>query len=120
MRLVGGDYRHDRMPEGPYDLALLSAIIHQNDPRENEQLYAKIHEVLAPGGRLIVRDHVLEPDRTAPADGALFAVNMLVATEGGNCYTFEEIRGSLEAAGFGRVRLLQRDERMSGLVEATK
>jgi SAM-dependent methyltransferase len=120
VRLVGGDYRHDPMPDGPYELALLSAIIHQNDRRENEELYAKIHEVLAPGGRLIIRDHVLEPDRTAPADGALFAVNMLVATEGGDCYTFDEIRSSLEAAGFRQVRMLQRDERMSGLVEATK
>lgn len=120
VELVGGDYNRDSLPEGPHDLALLSAIIHQNSPEQNRKLYRKIHQVLAPGGRLIIRDHVLDPDRTTPADGALFAVNMLVATEGGNCYTFEEIRGDLEAAGFGAVRLLEPDERMSGLVEATK
>ena len=29
------------------------------------------------------------PDRTEPKDGAIFAVNMLVNTEGGSTYTFE-------------------------------
>jgi predicted O-methyltransferase YrrM len=120
VRLAGGDFYTDELPDGPHDLALLSAIIHQNDPDQNVALYRKIHDVLAPGGRLIVRDHVLDEDRTTPPDASLFAVNMLVATEGGNCYTLDEIREGLESAGFRDVRLLQRDERMSGLVEARK
>jgi SAM-dependent methyltransferase len=120
VRLVGGDFYRDPLPDGPHDLALLSAIIHQNDREQNVDLYRKIHGALAPGGRLIVRDHVLDEDRTTPPDASLFAVNMLVATEGGNCYTLSEIREGLERAGFHRVALLERDERMSGLVEAWK
>lgn len=118
--LAAGDFYEDDLPSGDHDLALLSAIIHQNSPEQNEALFRKVHHALVPGGRLVVRDHVLDPDRTTPADGSLFAINMLVATEGGGCYTFEEIRSGMEAAGFRDVRLLARDERMSGLVEGRR
>ena len=55
---------------------------------------------LEPGGRIVVRDHVLSPDRTEPLSGALFAVNMLVGTEAGNSYTEAEICDALRRAGF--------------------
>jgi hypothetical protein len=62
----------------------------------------------------------MEPDRTQPRDGAIFAVNMLVGTPGGNTYTYEEIYAGLEQAGFTRIRLLQKGEKMDGLVEGFK
>ncbi len=55
-----------------------------------------------------------------PVAGAIFAINMLVNTEGGGCYTFDEIREGPEEAGFIDVRLLQRDQVMDGLVEARR
>lgn len=115
--LVAGDFYQDPLPGG-HDLVLLSAIIHQNSPEQNEALYRKCLDALEAGGRIVIRDHVLSPDRTHPRSGALFAINMLVATPGGGCYTFEEIRAGLEAAGFERVRQLREDEQMDGLVEA--
>jgi predicted O-methyltransferase YrrM len=119
MTLVGGDFYRDEFPPG-HDLALISAIIHQNSPGENLDLYRKVFRALVPGGRIIIRDHIMEPDRTRPRDGAIFAVNMLVATQGGNTYTFEEIHTGLVQAGFVRIRLLQQGERMDGLVEGFK
>jgi predicted O-methyltransferase YrrM len=116
---VGGDFYRDDLPGG-HDLALLSAIIHQNSTAQNVELYRKVLAALAPGGRLVIRDHVMEPDRTRPAAGAMFAVNMLVNTTGGGTYTLDEIQRSLDEAGFIRVRLLQQGERMDGLVEAFK
>jgi predicted O-methyltransferase YrrM len=115
--LVGGDFEADELPAG-HDLAWLSAIIHQNGPSQNDALYGRIFRALAPGGRLVLRDHVMESDRTRPRAGALFAVNMLVGTAHGGTYTFGEIRAGLERAGFVRVRLLREGERMDGLVEA--
>jgi len=115
--LVAGDFYADELPSG-HDLALVSAIIHQNSPEQNLELFCKVYRALEPGGRIIIRDHVLEADRTRPRRGAVFAINMLVSTVGGNCYTFDEIRDGLERAGFERIRLLMRDERMTGLVEA--
>jgi predicted O-methyltransferase YrrM len=117
--LAGGDFATDPLPPG-HDLAFVSAIIHQNSPGENLALYRKIHEALVPGGRLIIRDHVMQPDRTRPRAGALFAINMLVGTARGGTYTFDEIAGGLRQAGFERVRLVQSGERMDALVEAFK
>jgi SAM-dependent methyltransferase len=117
--LVAGDFYQDALPGG-HDVALLSAIIHQNSPAQNLALYRKVLAALRPGGRLVIRDHIMEPDRTRPPAGALFAVNMLVGTSGGGTYTFEEVEQSLKEAGFVGVRLLQRGERMDGLVESFK
>ena len=59
---------------------------------------------------------MLEPSRTAPVAGALFAVNMLSATAGGNSYTMGEIQEDLESAGFAEVELVRRDEGMHSVV----
>ena len=119
VELVSGDFYKDELPKG-CDLALLSAIIHQNSPQENLDLYHKIHRALEPGGKVLIRDHVMDTDRTSPPQGTLFAINMLVNTEGGDTYTFDEIKDCLSAAGFGGIKLLREGERMDCLVEATK
>jgi len=117
--LVAGDFYKDELPKG-CDLALLSAIIHQNSPQENLNLYRKIHSALEPGGKLLIRDHVMDSSRTQPPQGALFAINMLVNTKGGDTYTFEEIKDTLEAAGFVEVTLVRTGEHMDCLVEAKR
>ena len=119
VRLVAGDFYRNELPGG-HDLALLSAIIHQSSPCENLDLFRKVFHALVSGGRIVIRDHVMAPDRTEPKDGAIFAVNMLVNTEGGSTYTCEEIRSWLEEAGFVNVRYLKAGERMDALVEAFK
>jgi predicted O-methyltransferase YrrM len=119
VRLQAGDFSQDELPRG-HDLAFVSAIIHQNSPEQNLDLFAKVFRALISGGRIVIRDHVMTSDRTRPKDGAIFAVNMLVGTTGGNTYTFEDIRDALTKAGFIRVRLLQSGEQMDGLVEGFK
>ncbi|MEJ2689171.1 MAG: methyltransferase [Deltaproteobacteria bacterium] len=116
--LVPGDFYKDPLPPG-HDLALLSAIIHQNSQEENKALYQRIHDALEPGGRIVVRDYVMSPDRTAPVEGAMFAVNMLAQTQGGSTYTYEEIADGLASAGFNRIRLIQ-TKGMFSLVEGFK
>ena len=117
--LIPGDFYAEELPSG-HDLAFVSAIIHQNGPEQNSELFKKVLRSLQPGGRIVLRDHIMEPDRTEPISGAVFAVNMLLATEGGNTYTFEELERGLTQAGFVRVRLIQKGEHMDGLVEGFK
>jgi predicted O-methyltransferase YrrM len=119
VRLVAGDFYEDELPGG-HDLALLSAIIHQGSPGRNVELFRKVLRAMVPGGRMIIRDHVMVPGRTEPKAGAIFAINMLVNTAGGSTYTFDEIRNWLEEAGFASVRLLKAGEHMDALVEAFK
>jgi hypothetical protein len=116
---VPGDYNFDDLPGGA-DLAWLSAVAHQNSREQNRMLFAKIHTALAADGALVIRDVVMDVSRTRPRAGALFAVNMLVGTEGGNSYTFSEYRDDLTAAGFTGIELLCQDEGMSSLICAKK
>jgi len=117
--LVPGDFYQDEFPHG-HDLAFVSAIIHQNSLEQNLDLFNKVFRSLNRGGRIIIRDHVMEPDRTHPKDGAIFAVNMLLGTLGGNTYTYEEIETGLSQAGFTDIHLLKKGEHMDALVEAFK
>ncbi len=114
---VSGNFYTDPLPSG-HDLALLSAIIHQNSPEQNLALYKKVWAALVPQGRLVIRDYVMKSDKTAPQSGAMFAINMLVGTPGGGTYTYEEIRSGLAEAGFENIRLIQEEDRMMGLVDA--
>ncbi len=114
---AAGDFYTDELPTG-CDVALLSAIIHQNSQEENIALFKKIERCLERPGILLIRDHVMEESRTEPLAGALFAINMLVHTKGGDTYTFSEIEGMLLKAGFSEVRLIKKGERMDCVVEA--
>ena len=62
----------------------------------------------------------MDDSRTTPVAGALFAVNMLVATEGGGTFTFEELREDLESAGFVQAAVPRRDAAMNSVVVARK
>ena len=117
--LVGGDYNADALPEGA-DLAWLGAICHQNSRQQNRDLFSKVHAALVDDGVIVIRDVIMDPSRTSPVGGALFAVNMLVATEAGGTYTFDEYSEDLNAADFDEVTLVHQDELMSSLIRAKK
>ncbi len=117
--LVSGDFYQDEFPDG-HDLAFVSAIIHQNSPEQNQDLFNKVFRSLNRGGRILIRDHVMEPDRIHPKEGAIFAVNMLLGTPGGRTYTYEEIKTGLFQAGFITINLLRKGEHMDALIEAFK
>jgi precorrin-6B methylase 2 len=119
VQLVAGDFLNDPLPQGT-DLAWVSAIVHQNSRAQNRRLFTHVLQALSPGGRIAIRDILMEENRTAPVAGALFAVNMLVATEGGGTFPFRELREDLEAAGFADAVVLHRDQGMNSIVVARK
>lgn len=119
VHLVGGDFYEDPLPQGA-DLAWLGAIIHQNSREQNRALLAKVYEALAPGGQVVIRDVIMDPSRTRPVMGALFAIMMLLATDAGGTYTFEEVSEDLSATGFIDATLVRRGEFMDSLIRATK
>jgi len=104
--LQPGDLTCDRFGEG-YDLVLLSNICHMLGPEENRDLLARAGAALAPGGRLVIQDFILDGSRTNPQPAAIFAVNMLVATAKGNSYTEQEYAEWIEAAGLTGVRRIE-------------
>lgn len=119
IRLVPGDFYADELPAGA-DFAWVSAIAHQHDRAHNRDLFRKVFAALRPGGRIAVRDMVMEPSRTRPTEGALFAINMLVNTETGGTFTFEEFAEDLQSAGFVEPELRIKTEDMRSVVMARK
>ena len=117
--LAAGDFDTDALPTGA-DLAWVSAIVHQNSRAENRTLFEKLHAALVPGGRILIRDIVMDASRTKPRGGALFAVNMLAATPGGGTFTFAELAEDLLAAGFTEAKQLREDEWMHAVVAARR
>ena len=119
VKLIAGDFATDALPPGA-DLAWVSAIVHQNSRAQNRALFAAVFRALTLGGRIAIRDILMEESRTQPVAGALFAVNMLAATEGGGTFTFAELREDLVAAGFAEVIVTRQDEAMNSIVVAKK
>jgi len=117
--LVPGDFYDDPLPGGA-DLAWVSAIAHQHAREDSRELFAKVREALVPGGRIMIRDIVMEPDHVAPPEGALFAINMLVATACGGTFTLDEFREDLQASGFCDAELLVKDAWMNSVVAAKR
>lgn len=119
VEFVEGDYYEDDLPK-EVDLVWFGAVCHQNSREQNRVLFAKAYSSLDKGGSVIIRDIVMDASHTRPQGGALFAVNMLVATEAGGTYTFDEYREDLREAGFDEVDLVHQDESMSCLIRAVK
>jgi 2-polyprenyl-3-methyl-5-hydroxy-6-metoxy-1,4-benzoquinol methylase len=83
-----------------FDVVLVPNLIHHWD-RETILLFLrKVHEALAPRGRVVVVEFAPNDDRITPPEAASFAVNMLVHTSGGDAYTVSEHREMLRDAGF--------------------
>jgi SAM-dependent methyltransferase len=103
IKLVSGDYRRDAIP-GSYDAIFLSNIIHGEGSEENQKLMTKLAANLNAGGRMIVKDHILDDTRANPPVGAIFSLLMLLTTASGRCYSFNEVKPWLENAGLHSVR----------------
>jgi ubiquinone/menaquinone biosynthesis C-methylase UbiE len=102
-----------------HTMATLGHILHSEGRERSRALLAKTFHALAPGGTIAIAEFLVSPDRTGPLNGLFFAVNMLVNTDSGDTYSFEEISGWLEDAGFIHARTLE-SPGPSPLVLATK
>ncbi len=96
--LLPGDYNKS-LPKG-FDVAFLSHIIHSEGEKENLALMKKVYKSLNPGGKVMIQDFILKEDKANPPFASAFALNMLLYTEKGCTYTFNEIKGWLQEAGF--------------------
>jgi len=101
-RLIAGDYRKDPIP-GSYSVVLLSNIIHGENYEENERLIEKLASNLEPLGKMLIKDHILDDSHARPAVGAIFSMLMLLTTQSGRCFSFNEVKNWLIKAGLTEV-----------------
>jgi len=102
MSIRTGNMLHDNFGSG-YDLIMLNAICHMFSEEQNQDIFRRARQALAPKGRLVVQDFILNRDKTGPQHAALFSLNMLVSTESGASYSQCEYTDWMKTAGFSEV-----------------
>jgi SAM-dependent methyltransferase len=102
-----------------YDIATLGHILHSEGEERSRVLLKKTLGALRSGGTIAIGEWLVNDERTEPLPSLIFAVNMLVNTERGDTFSFNEITMWLEEAGFKNVRTVEAPG-PSPLVLATK
>jgi O-methyltransferase domain/Dimerisation domain len=115
---VAGDLMQADFGSG-HTVATLGHILHSEGSQRSQALIKKTFAALASGGTIAIAEFLVNADRTGPLNALFFAVNMLVNTDSGDTYSFEEISGWLKEAGFTNARTLDAPG-PSPLILATK
>jgi len=117
-KFIEGDIGEADFGSG-YDVATLGHILHSEGEACSRTLLKKTHNALKSGGIIAIADWLVNDERTDPLPSLIFAVTMLVNTKEGDTFSFNQIKGWLEEAGFKNVRTLEAPG-PSPLVLATK
>ena len=117
-KYVEGDILKANFGSG-YDIATLGHILHSEGEERSRDLLKKTFRALKSGGTIAIAEWLVNDDRTKPLPSLMFAVQMLVNTEKGDTFSFNQIKTWLEEAGFKKVRKLEAPG-PSPLVLATK
>ena len=102
LRIVPGSFRDDPLPEGADAISLIRVLYDHADPTVAALLRA-VHDVLPPGGRLIISEPMSGGARPDPATDVYFAIYTL-AMQTGRTRSAAEIAGFCAAAGFQDIR----------------
>lgn len=102
MNFVSGDFHNDVLPRG-FSLALLFDVLHLQGIPKNRDLLWRVRNALEPGGRVAIKEVMLNDNHTSPRRAALFSVNMMAHFSDARCYSAREIASWLAEAGFNDI-----------------
>jgi ubiquinone/menaquinone biosynthesis C-methylase UbiE len=102
-----------------YDVATLGHILHTEGEERSRKLLKKTFRALKSGGIIAIGEWLVNDQRTEPLQSLIFAVNMLVHSEHGDTFSFNEIKSWLKESGFKNPRTLKAPG-PSPLILATK
>jgi precorrin-6B methylase 2 len=103
VQVIALDIVKDPLPRG-FDLVLISNVLHGQGVKENRVLLRSAYRCLNQGGRIVLRDVLMNRAGTHPVFGALFSVALLLHTPKGRCYALDEVCGWIRAAGFSSIQ----------------
>ena len=90
---------------GPYDVILVPNFLHHFSANENIAFLRRLRAALQPNGMVVTVEFVPDAERVTPPIPAGFALTMLLLTESGDAYTFDELKDMFRQAGFSRSEL---------------
>ena len=105
-KFIEGDLLEADFGNG-YDVATLGHILHSEGEERSRQLLKKTFRALKSGGIIAIAEWLVNDRRTEPLAALMFAVNMLVNTDKGDTFSFNEVKSWLDKAGFKKVRKLE-------------
>jgi len=92
------DYLEEEI-EGVYDVVWMSQILHGENYENCRKIVRKAVSALEPGGMIIIHEFILNNTMDGPLFPALFSLNMLLGTSGGQSYSEEQLTAMLSDAG---------------------
>ncbi len=96
--VVTGDMFSDPFPSD-CDLHLFSNVMHDWGTAEILDLLRRSRESIAPGGKVLIHEAFLNPDKRGPLPVAEYSCILAHSTQG-RCYSWAEMEQSLAEAGF--------------------
>ena len=120
VKFCPGDFLSDQIP-GTYDVAWLSHILHGENPVAAQRIVDKAVGALEHGGLILIHEFILNDDMQGPLFPALFSLNMLLGSNGGQSYSNAQLTGMLKSAGVTKIRRLSfRGPNDSGIIMGIK
>ena len=101
--LLPGDLHTIDLGGGRYDVALLGQVTNYLTPKQNTDLFRRVHEALSVGGTLVI-DVFMMPEE--PTEGSSIWTLLSWAESGGAAHSFTDYCLWLEDAGFEQVNQL--------------
>jgi cyclopropane fatty-acyl-phospholipid synthase-like methyltransferase len=99
MYYISGDFFIDDF-NGKYDTILVSNVVHIYGPEKIANLFSRCHNSLNQNGRILIKDFFLTRETEQLPFTHLFALHMLLSTETGRCYSYQEIKKLMLKSGF--------------------
>jgi hypothetical protein len=97
------DFNKDAFPAGA-DVAVMASNLPMYGRDEFRAVVRKAHEALAPGGEMHLIGEALNPERTGPADAALWGLSEALVNGTGLAHSTADVESYFEAAGFQNVQ----------------
>lgn len=117
LNYIAGDFHVDALG-GPYDVALLSNIVHGESLEANALLLRRLRAHLRPEGLLVVKDLFIDDLGDNPERAVFFGLLMLCYTRAGQSYQLGSYLQLLDETGFSAPDVVSLDSYQ--LVFATK
>jgi hypothetical protein len=101
---------------GDQGIVLLCNVLHLFGEHDCRTVLRKAAGALKPGGCLVVKDLLVDPDRSGPPEGVLFALNMALFTESGDVHDQPTVERWLREAGVPATRRIALPSAQASLV----
>lgn len=98
IKVQSGDFFKDDFPYA--DIITMGNILHDWGLHDKKLLIKKAWDALPEGGAYVVIENIIDNNRCENAFGLMMSLNMLIETEGGFDFSFEDFDGWAKEAGF--------------------